>query len=563
MINPISVLRRERAGSVSVLMALSIVVLVCFMGLVIDLGDLNDAHRRLQGAADLAAAAAASNLAGPTAAANSVAVDNGYGASAVTSVVTGTYTPDPTVAVAKRFTASTQNVNAAQVIMSNPQQLYFNNVFNLSGQRSGGAAIGGSAAVGAQAIGVNIVQAAFTVGSGLATVNGGIVNSVLGGLFGSSLSLSVLDYAALASAPVDLFQFSNALATELGVTGVTYNQLLSGTVSVGQFVRAIQLATAGGAATTAVADLYAALSSDSQTINLSQLLNLGYFGYYQVGGPNSMAASVSIYQLLSQAAQLAGAGHLVSLNLNAGISGIASATATLSVGEPATSTAMISVGYAGATVHTAQTRLALNITLGSTLLGATVQVPLYLEIASATGTLSSISCNVLDSTSESVALKVTPGVASLSIGSTGAADLTNFSVEPTVVPGLLSSVSVLGVGVVAVDGLATATISNVQPVSLTFSYANIQSQTMQATSTQDYFATLFTSALGNLRLSATVLGVSTSVPAAANQLGTILAAASTPIDQLVDDVLQSAGISLGVADTWVGGLNCTPAVVAQ
>jgi uncharacterized membrane protein len=53
------------------------------------------------------------------------------------------------------------------------------------------------------------------------------------------------------------------------------------------------------------------------------------------------------------------------------------------------------------------------------------------------------------------------------------------------------------------------------------------------------------------------------VPAAANQLGTILAAASAPIDQLVSGVLQSAGISLGVADSWVGGLNCTPAVIAQ
>ncbi len=558
-----SVVRQDRHGTVSVLMALSVAVLLCFMGLVIDLGDINAAHRRLQGAADLAAAAAASNLSGPAAAASTVAVDNGYVAGAVASVVTGTYTPDPTVAVAQRFTASTQNVNAVQVTMSNPQPLFFNTIFNLAGQRSGSAAIGSTQAIGAQAVAVNVVQAAFTIGSSLATVNGGIVNSVLGGLFGTSLSLSAVDYAALAGGQVDLFQFSNELAAELGVSGITYKQLLSGTVSVGQFVRAIQLATAGGAATTAVADLYAALAGDSQTINLAQLLNLGYFSNYTVGGPNSMAATVSIYQLLSQAAQIAGAGHLVSFNLNAGISGIASATATLSVGEPATSTAMITVGYAGATVHTAQSRLVVNITLGSTLLGATVQVPLYLEIASGTATLSSISCNVLDATSESVGLNVTPGVASLSVGSIGAADLTNFSIEPTVVPGLLSSVSVLGVGVVSVSGLATAQISNMQPTSLTFSYANIQSQAMQATSTQDYFATLFASALGSLKLSATILGVSTSVPAAANQLGTILAAASAPIDQLVSGVLQSAGISLGVADSWVGGLNCTPAVIAQ
>jgi uncharacterized membrane protein len=114
-----------------------------------------------------------------------------------------------------------------------------------------------------------------------------------------------------------------------------------------------------------------------------------------------------------------------------------------------------------------------------------------------------------------------------------------------------------------VNGYATAQMTNLQPTILTFTATDVQNDTMQATNTQDYFASLFATALGRLQLSATLLGIPVAVPAAASQLGGILAAASSPVDQLVTGLLQSLGIGLGVADAWVGGLHCAPAVLAQ
>jgi uncharacterized membrane protein len=552
-------LRRERRASVSVLVAVCSVVLLGFLGLVIDLGDLNDAHRQVQGTADLAAVAAASNLTAPTAAANAVALANGYGAAAVTAVVTGTYTPNPRTPITQRFAPSSTNVNAVQVTMNASQSFFLSGIYNLAGR----GPTASSAAVGAQATAVNVVQGSFTVGSALASFNGGIINGVLGGMFNSNISLSVADYQALIGGQIDLFQFANALATELNVTAGTYSQLLSGSVTVGQFVQALQIAGAASSASTALADLTTALGSDTQTINLSQLLNLGDFMNNQIGTATGMTAAISASQLVSLAGQLAGGGRQIAINLATGIPGIAGVTGLMTVGEPPVGTTMITVGNAGASVHTAQVRLLLTVTLGSTLLGATVQLPLYLELASATASLTSISCNVLDTTNASVTLAVTPSLASLWIGSVSAPAMANFSAEPSPAPAPLVTLSVLGLGTVTVNGFASARISNLQPTTLMFNNADIQSDLMQATDTQDYFASLFATALGQLQLSATMLGLAVAVPNAASQLGNILAAASGPADQLVTDLLQSLGIGLGVADAWVGGLRCAPAVLAQ
>jgi uncharacterized membrane protein len=43
----------------------------------------------------------------------------------------------------------------------------------------------------------------------------------------------------------------------------------------------------------------------------------------------------------------------------------------------------------------------------------------------------------------------------------------------------------------------------------------------------------------------------------------VLAAAAAPVDQLATSVLQTAGVEIGVADVWMTGIRCAPAVVAQ
>ena len=108
-----------------------------------------------------------------------------------------------------------------------------------------------------------------------------------------------------------------------------------------------------------------------------------------------MAATVSASQLLTLAAGLADGGHQISLALGTTIPGIASVSGTMTVGEPPVGTTLVTIGSTGASVHTAQTRLMLRIGLLNTLGGNAVTLPLYLELASGTASLSSIGCNLL------------------------------------------------------------------------------------------------------------------------------------------------------------------------
>ncbi len=52
-------------------------------------------------------------------------------------------------------------------------------------------------------------------------------------MLGSSVNLSLMDYEALVNVDVKLLGFMNALATELSLTGVTYNDVLNASMTAG------------------------------------------------------------------------------------------------------------------------------------------------------------------------------------------------------------------------------------------------------------------------------------------------------------------------------------------
>src|SRR3546814_8372455 len=66
----------------------------------------------------------------------------------------------------------------------------------------------------ATATGARRGYAAFSLGSRVAALNGGLPNALLSALTGSKVSLSVMDYNALASTDIDLLAFSDALRTD-------------------------------------------------------------------------------------------------------------------------------------------------------------------------------------------------------------------------------------------------------------------------------------------------------------------------------------------------------------
>ena len=230
-------LRSER-GNFATLTALTMPVAIIATALAVDEGALYLERRELQSVTDLAAIAAAGDIANAETTAMSVLSDNGFFGFALAGsgrldgdeetpeggqadeivVETGTYRPDPALPPEQRFLAGGQPANAVRVRTGRTGSSYFASFFAEAPWMS------------TSAVATAEAEAAFSIGSRLARLDGGIANALLGGLTGSTLSLSVMDYEALINADVSLFGFLDALATELDLTAVTYDRLLESEV---------------------------------------------------------------------------------------------------------------------------------------------------------------------------------------------------------------------------------------------------------------------------------------------------------------------------------------------
>jgi uncharacterized membrane protein len=308
----------------------------------------------------------------------------------------------------------------------------------------------------------------------------------------------------------------------------------------------------------ALAQIASLEAGSSSVMQLNPLINYGPYAQNQVGSQGLIGTSVSALDLVSAAAQVANGQHQITTTLNVGVPGIASANMQLAIGERPVGTSWVTVGSAGASVHTAQTRLLLTVQVGQ-VLGVAVNLPIYIEIASGTATLNAIQCPS-STQAQSVTLGVTPGIVSAFIGNVSSAQFNDFTSAPS--PGPATILNVLGL--VTVTGSATASIDNMQATPVTFTAADISAGTKQTVSTTDFIASLLSSVIGDLHLTINVIGLPLLVPPnLAQTVASVAAAAVSPLDQVLANVLGTLGVSLGNADTWVMGVNCNHAVLVN
>ncbi|HEY5336831.1 MAG TPA: pilus assembly protein TadG-related protein [Rhizomicrobium sp.] len=208
---------RDKRGALSVITAISGLVLLGFTAGAVDFGSVFLKERQLQGMADLAAMAAASNLNEAQKAADETAKANDWSSPVTATVVTGNYTADATLAAAQRFAAGGSSPDAARVTLKSSADLYFASL--LLGRSS--------LPISRSATAARAELAGFSLGTRLASLNGGMANALLSALTGSSVNLSVMDYNALANARVDLFQYANALKARANVTAASFNDTLN------------------------------------------------------------------------------------------------------------------------------------------------------------------------------------------------------------------------------------------------------------------------------------------------------------------------------------------------
>lgn len=548
-------LSRSEDGTIAVISAIVMSVMLGFAAIAVDVASIHFDSRRLQGATDLAAIAAASNTANATQAASSTFTDNGGWVLNSLVVETGNYDPSSAKPIDQRFVADQLPINAARVVAHADSPVYFARIFQSD-----------DADIAATAIATRPAEAAFSIGSRLLSLEGGIINAILGQMLGGNVNLRVMDYRSLADVDIDLLKFMDQLAVEADIEAGTYQQVLDADLTAGQILSAMAETARTDSnldAAQALEDLAQALSS-STPVDLTRLLNVGKAANAQIGTSSQygLAAAVNALQMVNALALVSNGTHQVDVDLGATIPGLTNTQLSLVIGEPPQGTSWITVGEKGAFVRTAQTRIKLVVEVGGTgLLAATkIRLPVFIDVAYAEGRLAAITCGATPANHQ-VTVATQPGILNTWIG-----DVTNFTAvneTPTVNAAQLVDVA----GLVRISGSAHINVGNMSAQNLVFSATDISNHVYKTAVTQNYTQSLVSSLVGNLTLNVNVLNLPDLLGILANQYKALVRALLLPVtptlDTIVYTTLTTLGIRLGEADVTVHGVRCNNAVVVQ
>ncbi|MDF2599566.1 MAG: rane Transport [Methylobacterium brachiatum] len=535
---------RARGGNVVILVALGSSLLMGAGAVGIDLGQVFQARRKAQGAADIAAMLAAVDPAKADAVARRSLGDNGYDAAQAT-VATGGYDASaPNVAPGSRFNPGMSPANAVRVGLATTVPVTFGRALGLPGTVP--IRVTGTAA--------SAQFAAFTIGSGTAGLKDGIPNAVLGALLGAKLSLGVSDYAALASAKIDGLRVLDALAASLNLQAANYTEIVQAHASVGQMLMAMRVAAQGNsAAVSALSGILNALPNAGNLVPVGQVDALGDVAAL-APGRGLAGPSLNLMDLVAATASLANGQNQVAIDLGATVPGLLSTRLTLAIGERRRSSGWVRPGSPNATVKTAQTRLLIEATVSAPLGLGTVYLPIYAEVAPAQATLRTLSCSGA-SGGRQATIEAQTGLATLAIAAVSRASIQGGSTSPD-----LSQPAVLiGLPLVNVSG-RTVTNIGAGTQTLTFTDADIANHTVRTVSSGNVLQSLTGSLLGNLSLNLNGLGLN---PLLQSTLATTLGLAAGPLDFVLDQVLRSLGLRVGYADIEMDGTLCSQAVLVQ
>ena len=538
----------DERGNIAFIAAACMLLVTGCAALGVDIGSVFTDKRRAQSAADLAAIVAASDLTrAPRAAAATVAKNN-FPPDSLVAVETGVYKADTLLVPQQRFTAGAAPANAVRVTMQTRTPLFFGKV--LTGDST--------VSLRVTSVASTTQLATFAIGSRLASLNGGLLNQLLGQMLGTSLSLSAMDYQALADAKINLFDFMSALATRADLTGVSYDSLLRSNLKVTDIVAALQASGVTGTASSALSNVGSSLAGVTTKVALGNLIDAGPYGDMTVGQQPKVGVDLAALDLLSATAQLANGTHQIATSLNLGLPGIAAVSLQVTVGERPVGSSWITIGQAGASVHTAQTRILATVQLLGSGSVAAVNLPIYVEVAAGTATLNSVSCGYPDIASSTAQLGVSPGIVDAWIGNLTNANMTNFTTKPNP-----PAATIVDLGAIKVTGRAHTTMAKTAPTNVNFSYADIQAQTRKTVNTTSFTSSLTGSLLGDLSLSVQLGPLALPIPGLGPQVVTIISGATGSIDTLLNTVLQTLGVGLGQADVWVAGIRCDGAVLVN
>ncbi|WP_312163432.1 TadG family pilus assembly protein [Phenylobacterium sp.] len=545
-------LASDTRGSVSMMMAVSFITLLGAAALAVDVGSLFLQSRKLQGVADLAAISAARDIGRASLAAQATAADNGWGRPLDVQVALGRYHPDPSVAPAARFQSGGANPNAAKVTVSGEADLFFGRLLL---NRD-------TITLTRRATAARADMASFSIGSRLASLQGGVANQLLSGLTGSSVSLSLMDYDALAGAKVDLFQYSDLLRLNANLEGASYDKVLATDISTGKALKILGdlLQGNGEIQAASAARKLAVAAGDGAPVKLAALLDLGPYGTQDhVAGGSGAKVELAAQDLASALLVLAGEGRQVKLDLGASIPGVTDIDIWLAIGERPNNSPWMTVDRDGdVVIRTAQTRLYVKAKALSVLglLGAQpITLPILVEAASGEARLAGLECPESLS-AQAATLSVRPSVGRIVIGEIDTAKLNNFKQNLTV-----SRATVADLLLVKATARADVQVGGQTWKSARFTRADIQAGTIKTVATDDIARATVSSLLGNLDLDVDVLGIGLGLGPITSALSGALGALAAPLDGVLNTLTGLLGVKLGEADVRMNGLRCRDAAL--
>lgn len=528
----------DRRAGIGVTSAAALTMLIGAAALAVDIGSFQLDRRKLQGIADAAALAAAGKPGEERAAAERVIAANCNCNIVIASLEAGTYRPDAAIPAEQRFNAGGATPNAVRIVLTRDRPMFFGSF--LTGRQS--------TVIGASATGARRGYAAFSLGSRVAAVHGGIPNALLSALTGSQVNLSVMDYNALASADIDLLAFSDALRTELDADVLTFGQTLNTQATLPQVLSALSKSSTDAKVASALGTI--ADSALPRSLLPSRAIDLGPRSSSILVDPAN-PVKVNALGLLRSMLLLANANRQVDLSLASSLPGGSGVEVALLIGEPPAQSPLIAVtDNQQVIVRTAQVRLKMETKVATPL--ATVEIPVFAELGSASARITEIDCR--RGSSNAVRLGVTTSPATLALGKVGAADFQNMQRPIGPAPAKL-----LKLPLASVEGKAELVLSDLNPKPAGFSRDDIDRGTVKTVESTGLVAGSAKSLADRMDLSVNILGLGLNSKALTKVVGDAVGLAAPVLDGVLESVTGMLGVHIGEADARVNALRCSKA----
>ena len=533
-------LRKEQRGGIAILLASSLFMLAGAATVAVDLGSVYLAKRQLQGVADAAVLAA---NAGGRPAAQQLLLRSGLSSVELATLTDGQYARDRAIPVADRFTPGAAQSNATQLVLRQQVPLYFARM--LVGRDH--------LAIEARATAARADLAAFSIGTGLASVEGGLPNALLSALVGTELNLSVMDYKGLVNLDVDLLGFAHALQARAGAGDDNIVALFGREVPAADIVNALADTAGGSQAAATLRGIANRLAGRS--IRLDDIIDLGPMANDTSSG--SPALVLDAYTLLRMILEPA-PGHPRQVDINIAVPGLTSTRVKLLLGGGEAHSPLLTVTDArDVVIRTAQTRLLLETSVGTAISGLlTLRIPILVELAAAEARLSAINC-AAGSPGHGVTLAVTPSVGSVSLGDVDMGQFANPGTALTPRPALLGQLQ-LGplLPVTRINGYSHVALGGVQPQAVHFSPSQITAKDVRRVSTNDLVGGVTGSLLRDIQLQLTLLGLPINAGPLASAVGGLLNTTAPLLDGVLNSVMGLLGVRIGTADVRVHQMRC-------